>query len=57
MDGWGQSKIAKDVGNSKVGGDFTLTPEFLGDFTLTPEFVGFYPDTHIFYTDLKCLAP
>ena len=39
MDGWGQSKIAKDVGNSKVGGDFTLTPEFLGDFTLTPEFL------------------
>ena len=27
-DSWGQSKITENVGNSSVGGDFTLTPEF-----------------------------
>ena len=39
----GQSKIAEDVGNSRAGGDFTLTPPihtFRRVFTLTPEFSG-----------------
>ena len=33
----GQSKIAEDVGNSKAGGDFTLTPPICRPGPRTPE--------------------